>query len=628
MDPARGLAQAVTDLAGLALQQVDLARRGVQVRGLDATALGVAGVDAPLGVELLGVDAGAGAFVRQELRDVEADATRADHGHALAHGLLVAQHVQVAQHLGVVGAVDGGGAGAHAGGQHDLVEAACGELVNAHAGVQLELHAGELDLLAEVAQGLVELFLAGDLLGHVELAADLAGGVEQGHAVAALGGGGGKSQASGAGAHDGDALLGRLNRLDLQDRLVAGTRVDQAGGDLAAEGVVQAGLVAADAGVDLIGPAGGGLVDEVGVGQQRARHRHHVRLTRGQDLLAHFRRVDAVGGDQRQLDLALELFGDPGEGGTRHAGGDGRDAGFVPADAGVDDGRAGGLDGLGQLDHFFKRRATIDQVQHGQAVDDDEVGAHGFAHLAHDLDREAHAVGVGAAVLVGALVGARGDELVDQVALGAHDLDTVVACDLGHLGAVGEVVDGALDLFGGQLARGHRGDRGLDGAGADQAGVVGVATEVQDLQGDLAAGFVHGSCHHLVLLGFFERGQAGATGVGAAVVVGGDAAGHHQGHATAGALGVEGSHALEAVLGFFQANVHGAHQHAVFQRGEAQVQGGKQVRVGAHGGVSLGLFRWVKTSGCQPAWGQLCNQLHECGATLDQSHQLCNWLHG
>ena len=43
----------------------------------------------------------------------------------------------------------------------------------------------------------MEFFLAGDLLGDVELAADLIGGVEQRHLMAAAGGGGGKGQPGG-----------------------------------------------------------------------------------------------------------------------------------------------------------------------------------------------------------------------------------------------------------------------------------------------------------------------------------------------------------------------------------------------------------------------------------------------
>jgi hypothetical protein len=58
--------------------------------------------------------------VQQVLGHVEADAAGADHGHRLAHRLLVAQHVQVAQHLGVVDALDVRRARRDAGGQHHL----------------------------------------------------------------------------------------------------------------------------------------------------------------------------------------------------------------------------------------------------------------------------------------------------------------------------------------------------------------------------------------------------------------------------------------------------------------------------------------------------------------------------
>jgi hypothetical protein len=56
------------------------------------------------------------------------------------------------------------------------------------AAVQHQLHPGQFDLAAEVAQRLVELVLARHLLGDVELAADLGRAVEQGHVMAALGG--------------------------------------------------------------------------------------------------------------------------------------------------------------------------------------------------------------------------------------------------------------------------------------------------------------------------------------------------------------------------------------------------------------------------------------------------------
>ncbi len=563
--------------------------------------------------------------MRQVLRHVKADATRADHGHVLAHRLLVTQHVQVAQHLRMVHAFDGGRARCHAGGQDDLVEAPLDQVVHRHTGVELRLHTGQLDLIAVVAQGLVELFLSRNLLGDVELAAHVRTSFEQRHIVTTACGRRRSGQAGRASTHHGHALL-RCHRFDLQDRLVAGTRVHQARGDLAAEGVIQASLVAADAGVDLIGTAGRRLVDELGVGQQRTRHGHHVGAAFGQDLLAHFRRVDAVGRDQRDLDLALHLLRHPGKGTARHAGGNGRDAGFVPTDAGVDDGGASGFHRLSQLHHFVKGRAAFHQVQHGQAVDDDEVRAHTLTGAAHDLHREAHAVLVRAAPLVVTLVGARGDEFVDQVAFRAHDLHAVVAGLLGHGCAVRVVIDRAFHLVGGQRARRHRRNRCLDGAGADEARMVGIATKVQDLHGDLATGGVHGIGHHLVLGGLFFRGHAGTTGVRTAIVVGRNAAGYHQGHPTTGTLGIERGHALEAILGLFQAHVHRAHQDTVAQCGETQVKRLQKVGIGAHGNGSLvmkgGDGRLVRHFWTMQ---QLCNQLHEC--ILGDSRALCNWLH-
>ncbi len=78
----------------------------------------------------------------------------------------------------------------------------------------------------------MEFFLAGDLLGDVELAADLIGRVEQRHLMAAAGGGGGEGQPGGAGA-DHRQLFRFLRHRQRHFGFAAGARVDQARRQLA-----------------------------------------------------------------------------------------------------------------------------------------------------------------------------------------------------------------------------------------------------------------------------------------------------------------------------------------------------------------------------------------------------------
>lgn len=441
----------------------------------------------------------------------------------------------------------------------------------------------QFELRAVVAEGLVELLLAGDLAGDVELATDLGRGVEEGDGVAALGGGDRAGKTRGARADDGDTLAQAGGRED-EFGLVAGARVDEAGGDLAAERVVQAGLVAADAGVDRFRALGLGLGHEVRVGEQGPREGHHVGAAVGEQLLGDLGGVDAVRGDERDGDLAHDLLGDEGVRAARHRRRDGRDAGLVPADAGVDDGGAGGLDLLGELHDLFEGGAAGHEVDHREPVDEDEVRADALADAADDLDGEADAVLVRAAPAVGAPVRRGDDELVDQVALGAHDLHTVVTRPPGEFGGAREVLDGLLDLGVGEFVRREGTDRRLERARGDEVLVVGVAAEVEDLHRDLPARRVHRVGDLAVLVGLRLGGQLRAAGPGASGLVGGDAAGDHEADTAAGAGGVELRHTREAVLRLLESHVHGAHQDPVGQRGESEVERGEQVRVSAHGG--------------------------------------------
>ena len=165
------------------------------------------------------------------------------------------------------------------------------------------------------------------------------------------------------GTHDGHAfLLGGWPKH--QFRFVASAWIDQARGALLLEHVIEAGLIAADAGVDFVCPAGGGLVDELRISQKRPRHRHHVGTAIGNDFLGDVRRIDAIGGDQRDANLTLHFLRDPRKRSARHRGGNGRYPRFMPADTGVDDRRTGLLDGFRQHHHFVPGLAIGNKVQH------------------------------------------------------------------------------------------------------------------------------------------------------------------------------------------------------------------------------------------------------------------------
>jgi hypothetical protein len=130
-------------------------------------------------------------------------------------------------------------------------------------------------------------------------------------------------------------------RAVVQLGLVAGARVDQAARQLVLEGVVQAGLVAGDAGVDLVGrPLRALFTKSASASKGRA-----IDTMSAQPSAS---TCSATSGVLMRLLVTSGVVmpapqtrpsssGDPGKGGARHAGGDGGHARLVPADAGVDD---------------------------------------------------------------------------------------------------------------------------------------------------------------------------------------------------------------------------------------------------------------------------------------------------
>jgi hypothetical protein len=136
----------------------------------------------------------------------------------------------------------------------------------------------------------------------------------------------------------------------------------------------------------------------------------------------------------------------------------------VPADAGIDQRGAGLLHRLRLRDDLIPVVAVGHEVQHRQAVDDDEFRPRGLADPADDLDGDPITVGRISAPLVGSPVDARSREFVDEVTFRSHDLDAVITRLLRQTRGPHEAADFALDTPLRQGTRLERVDRRLHGA--------------------------------------------------------------------------------------------------------------------------------------------------------------------
>ena len=99
----------------------------------------------------------------------------------------------------------------------------------------------------------------------------------------------------------------------------------------------------------------------------------------------------------------------------------------MPADAGVDDRGHRRFNALRQYRDLVPGTAAFNQIEHRQPVNDDEFATHCLARAAHDVDGETNPILERAAPFVVTKISLWRDELIDQVALGPHDLDTVIA---------------------------------------------------------------------------------------------------------------------------------------------------------------------------------------------------------
>ncbi len=125
--------------------------------------------------------------VQQEFCDIETDTASADNRDTFTHGHAIAKHIDIAEHFGVILSFDLRVSWCHARSDDDFVVILGCQRFRGNAIVQLDSHAQQFDLPREVLEHLVKLFLAGNDLGHIQLAADFSGCLVQINVVATLG---------------------------------------------------------------------------------------------------------------------------------------------------------------------------------------------------------------------------------------------------------------------------------------------------------------------------------------------------------------------------------------------------------------------------------------------------------
>ena len=260
----------------------------------------------------------------------------------------------------------------------------------------------------------------------------------------------------------------------------------------------------------------------------------------------------------------------------------------MPADASVEQARTCRLDRLGQQHDLIPCRAIGHEVDQRNAIDHDEVRADRLADAAHHFDRQTHPVLIGTAPVVGALVGVTHEELVQEIALGAHHLDAVIARLARAGGGSHDIGDLFLDSLGIKLFRREGRDRRLDRRGRDAFRPVGVAPGMQDLHRDPPASLMHAVRHHPVIGNVLLRKQPRGAGKYAPLSVRRHAARHHQPHTPARPRGIEFGHPVP-VAGFLEIGVHRPHQHAILQRDMAQIERREHMRIMAHRFLPLAL---------------------------------------
>ena len=198
----------------------------------------------------------------------------------------------------------------------------------------------------------------------------------------------------------------------------------------------------------------------MGVRDVRPRHAHHVGLAAGDDFLGDGGIADRPRTEDREPCHRLDRRREADQVGGREV--HGRDM-FgqahqvrVRPGAHVDEVELPRrLEAPHDRPRLVEPEPSGDQLVGGQPDPHGRAEADGAAHGAHDLQAESHPPGEFAPVVVGPPVGERRQELGDQVAVGALELDAVHPAVVHPAGRCRECLDQLGDLPGRQLVR-HR----------------------------------------------------------------------------------------------------------------------------------------------------------------------------
>ena len=295
------------------------------------------------------------------------------------------QQLNVAHALAVRDARDVGNARPDAGGDDDLIKIEAGEHRCARARVETQGNAEFGHARAKVAQRFVEFLLAWNRARQIELPTDARRGLKQRDAH-------GRARRR---SRRRPALPVRRRRRRCgepglaaagRSRFAPSLGIDETGCGAIGKDQVQTGLVAGDAHVDLSRRPSRVLLANSGsasIGRAMETRSASPRARMASASSGVLMRFEATTG-MRTASFRWRAAKLQAARGTRRR--NGRHARLVPADALVDDVGAGRLDSARKRARFPRRQTAFDQVDRGDAKDDEEVAARPLAHAAHHFD--------------------------------------------------------------------------------------------------------------------------------------------------------------------------------------------------------------------------------------------------